>query len=309
MLKHLVDIERLNKEEILSIVNMAKSFKTSSLKSSVSEKTVAMMFCENSTRTKCSFEVAAQKLGMKVINFETANSSISKGESLRDTIENLYFIGVDAVVIRHCYSGIVDNTISQVKYPITFVNAGDGNHAHPTQALLDFYTMLEKVGDIKGKKIAIIGDVKHSRVARSNIALLSKFDADINVCTPSFFKPEDHKRYPVKCHSNVIDAIKDAEVVMVLRVQNERHSGNLYPDAYEYKRQYEISTDILKTYASPEVVLMHPGPANRNIEISSELLDNKVGETILEQAKNGVYVRMAVLNTLLATKKEEYCAS
>ncbi len=303
MLNHLVDIERLTKQEIMSLISMAKTFKSGVYESAVKEKTVSMMFCENSTRTKCSFEVAAQKLGMNVINFETANSSISKGESLKDTIENLHFIGVDAVVIRHSLSGIIDNTINQVKYPIKFINAGDGNHAHPTQALLDFYTMLEKSGNVEGKKITIVGDVKHSRVAKSNIALLGKFGADINVCAPTYFKPEEANRYPVKWHDSIVEAVKDADIVMVLRVQNERHSGGLYPDAFEYKRQFEIDTKILKKYASPNVVLMHPGPANRNIEISSELLDNKVGETILEQARNGVFVRMAVLNSLLSQKE------
>ncbi len=309
MTNHLIDIESMSKNEILSLVKMAKAFQQGELKSEVVGKTVAMMFCENSTRTKCSFEVAAQKLGMNIINFETANSSISKGESLRDTVENLYFIGIDAVIIRHSLSGIVNNTVQQVKYPIKFINAGDGNHAHPTQALLDFYTMIEKMSAVEGKKIAIVGDVKHSRVAKSNISLLSKFGADINVCAPTYFKPEEASLYPVKWHEKIEDAIKDADVVMVLRVQNERHSGNTYPEAFEFKRQYEISSELLKKYASPNVVLMHPGPANRNVEISSELLDNKVGETILEQARNGVFVRMAVLNTMLSKEKEDAYAS
>ena len=308
MFNHLVDIERLTKDEILSIIDMAKAFKSGTCNSGVKGKTLSLMFCENSTRTKCSFEVAAQKLGMNIVNFETSNSSISKGESLKDTIENLYFIGVEAVVIRHSLSGIIDNTINQVKYPIKFINAGDGNHAHPTQALLDFYTMLEKVGSLDGKKITIVGDVKHSRVAKSNISLLSKFGANINACAPTYFKPEESLQYPVKWHDDIKEAVTDADIVMVLRVQNERHLGCLYPDAFEYKRQFEIDTKILKEYASPNVVLMHPGPANRNIEISSELLDNKVGETILEQARNGVFVRMAILNSLLSKKEVGYAS-
>lgn len=309
MLEHLIDIDRLSKEEILSIVEMAKDFKSSTLQSNVIGKTVSMMFCENSTRTKCSFEIAAKKLGMNVINFDTSSSSIAKGESLKDTIENLYFIGVDAVVIRHGLSGIVDNTLQQVKYPISFVNAGDGNHAHPTQALLDFYTMLEKLGTIENKKIAIVGDIKHSRVAKSNISLLNKFGVKINVCAPTYFRPEESSSYPVTWFSDVKEAVKDCDVVMVLRVQNERHSNQLYPDWFEYKRKFEIETKLLKEYAKPNVVLMHPGPANRNVEISSELLDNKVGETILEQARNGVFVRMAVLNTLLSKDKGGLYAS
>lgn len=307
MLEHLVDIERLTKEEILSIVEMARAFKASTIDSKVTGKTVSMMFCENSTRTRCSFEIAAKKLGMNVINFDTKNSSLSKGESLKDTIENLFFIGVDAVVIRHSLSGIIDNTINQVKYPIAFINAGDGNHAHPTQALLDFYTMIEKLGSIENKKIAIVGDVKHSRVAKSNIALLNKFGVKINICAPTYFRPENASSYPVTWFKDVKEAVKDCDVVMVLRVQNERHSGEVYPDWFEYKRKFEIETKLLKEYAKPNVILMHPGPANRNVEISSELLDNKVGETILEQARNGVFVRMAVLNTLLS-KENDYAS-
>ena len=300
MLEHLVDIERLTKEEILSIVDLAKKFKSGELSFSDSSKTVAMMFCENSTRTKCSFEIAAQKLKMNVLNFDTLNSSIAKGESLKDTIENLYFLGVDAVVIRHALSGIIDNVINYVKYPIKFINAGDGNRAHPTQALLDFYTMIEKLGSIEGKNIAIIGDIKHSRVVKSNISLLSKFNTTINLCAPTYFKPEEASKYPVTWHNKAEEAIKNADVIMVLRVQNERHAKEIYPKSFEYKRCYEITSEFLKKFAKKDVIIMHPGPANRNVEISSELLDSRVGQTILEQARNGVFVRMAVLYKLLS---------
>ena len=236
---------------------------------------------------------------MNIINFDAPHSSLSKGESLKDTIENLYFLGVNAVVIRHSLSGIINNVIKQVKYPIHFVNGGDGTHAHPSQALLDFYTMLEKIGDVENKKITIIGDVSHSRVAKSNISLLSKFGANIHLCAPTYLQFENFEAYNVKYHNDVKDAIYGANVVMVLRVQNERHEKEGYPDSSEYKRLYEIDTDILKQYAAKDVILMHPGPANRNIEVSSELLDNNVGKTILEQAQNGVFVRMAILNTIL----------
>lgn len=307
MLNHLVDIERLNKDEIIAIIDKAGKFKNSSISSQVQGKTVSLIFCENSTRTRCSFELAAKKLGINVINFDTANSSLTKGESLKDTIENLYFIGVDAVIIRHSFSGIIDNTSKQVKYPISFINAGDGNHSHPTQALLDFYTMLEKTDTIAGKKIAIIGDVKHSRVAKSNISLLKKFEADIHLCAPSYFRPENYEEYPVQWHYNIKDALKDADFVMVLRVQNERHQKGLYPDVSEYKKYYEVDSELLKKYA-PDAVLMHPGPANRNIEVSSELLDGNIGETILEQAQNGVFIRMAVLDTILSQKEISYAS-
>ena len=303
-MEHLIDIKNISKEDILNIVNLAKEFKSGRKNSDVEKKTLALMFYENSTRTKCSFEIAGQKLGMNIINFDLSHSSLSKGESLKDTIENLYFLGVNAVVIRHSLSGIINNVMRIVKYPIKFVNGGDGTHAHPSQALLDFYTMLEKIGTVENKKIVIIGDVLHSRVAKSNINLLSKFNADIHLCAPTYLEFESFDAFNVKYHKDVKEAIAGANVVMVLRVQNERHEKEGYPDSLEYKRLYEIDTDLLKQYASNDVILMHPGPANRNIEVSSELLDNQVGKTILEQAQNGVYVRMAILNTLLKQGKE-----
>ncbi|HIS88355.1 TPA: aspartate carbamoyltransferase catalytic subunit [Candidatus Avigastranaerophilus faecigallinarum] len=298
-MKHLIDIKSISKEEIENIINLAKEFKTGRKKSDVEKKTLSLMFYENSTRTRCSFEIAAQKLGMNIINFDANHSSLSKGESLKDTIENLYFLGVDAVVIRHSLSGIINNVMRLVNYPIHFVNGGDGTHAHPSQALLDYYTMLEKIGSVEGKKITIVGDVSHSRVAKSNISLLSKFGADIHLCAPTYLQFENEQAFNIHYHNEVKEAIEGSNVVMVLRVQNERHEKEGYPDSSEYKRLYEIDTELLKKYAAKDVILMHPGPANRNIEVSSELLDNQVGKTILEQAQNGVYVRMAILNTLL----------
>ncbi len=298
-MKHLIDIESISKEDILNIIECARQFKNSEKKSDVEKKTLALMFCENSTRTKCSFEIAGQKLGMNIINFDESHSSLSKGESLKDTIENLYFLGVNAVVIRHSLSGIINNVLRLVKYPMCFINGGDGTHAHPSQALLDFYTMLEKTGSVENKKIAIVGDIAHSRVAKSNIALLKKFGADIHLCAPSYLQLEDLTAFDVKYHNDIKPTIDGANVVMALRVQNERHEKECYPDSFEYKRLYETDTELLRKYAAEDVILMHPGPANRNIEVSSEILDNTLGKTILEQAENGVYVRMAILNTLL----------
>ena len=298
-MNHLIDIKSISKEEIINIINLAKEFKNGKKESDVKAKTLALMFYENSTRTRCSFEIAGQKLGMNIINFDANHSSLSKGESLKDTIENLYFLGVNAVVIRHSLSVIINKLMSQVKYPIKFINGGDGTHAHPTQALLDYYTMLEKIGSVENKKITIIGDVSHSRVAKSNINLLTKFGAKIHLCAPTYLQFENFEAFNVTYHNDVKSAITDANVVMVLRVQNERHDKEGYPDSSEYKRLYEIDSKLLKEYGAKDVILMHPGPANRNIEVSSELLDNNVGKTILEQAQNGVYVRMAVLNTLL----------
>lgn len=298
-MRHLINIESISKEDILNIIECARQFKNFEKKSDVEKKTLALMFCENSTRTKCSFEIAGQKLGMNIINFDESHSSLSKGESLKDTIENLYFLGVDAVVIRHSLSGIINNVLRLVKYPMCFINGGDGTHAHPSQALLDFYTMLEKTGSVENKKIAIVGDIAHSRVAKSNIALLKKFGADIHLCAPSYLQLEDLTAFDVKYHNDIKPTIDGANVVMALRVQNERHEKECYPDSFEYKRLYETDTELLRKYAAEDVILMHPGPANRNIEVSSEILDNTLGKTILEQAENGVYVRMAILNTLL----------
>ena len=298
-MKHLIDIKSISKEDILNIVSLAKEFKNGTKKSDVEKKNLALMFYENSTRTRCSFEIAGQSLGMNIINFEANTSSLSKGESLKDTIENLYFLGVNAVVIRYSLSGIINNVLRLVKYPIHFINGGDGTHAHPSQALLDFYTMLEKIGSVEGKKITIVGDVAHSRVAKSNISLLSKFGADIHLCAPTYLQFENFEAFNVKYHNDIKAAVDGANVVMVLRVQNERHEKEGYPQSSEYKRLYEIDTKLLKEYASSDVILMHPGPANRNIEVSSGLLDDRLGKTILEQAQNGVYVRMAILNTLL----------
>lgn len=308
MFNNLIDIERLTSSEILSIIDEAEGFKNGSLKPSLEGKTAALMFFENSTRTKCSFDLAAQRLGMNVLNFDTAHSSINKGESLKDTLENLYFIGVDVAIIRHSMSGIIDNAIDVVKYPMSFVNAGDGNRAHPTQALLDFMTIREKRGNIEGKKIAIIGDIKHSRVAKSNLALLNKFGADVHLCAPIYFRPEGFDQYNATWHLDLKSAIKDADVVMMLRIQNERLNGEM-PDVQEYVKDYGLNSDILNKLAKPNAILMHPGPVNRNVEITSELLDSERGKTILEQAQNGVFVRMAVLNHILAAKKEVCFAS
>jgi aspartate carbamoyltransferase catalytic subunit len=251
------------------------------------------MFLENSTRTKCSFELAAQNLGLRVLNFEASKSSFSKGETLVDTLANLYSIGVQAAVIRSGENGIFEHAASMLKFPMRFINAGEGDVSHPTQALLDLMTMLDKLGDVGGKKIAIIGDVKHSRVAKSNIALLSKFAADVHICAPSYFADD----FDATWHEDLAEAIADADVVMALRVQNERHIGlNFSID--DYARDFGLTAEKLNKYA-PNAILMHPGPVNRDIEISSELLDGPSGLTIFEQARNGTFIRMAVLSEVL----------
>jgi len=283
----------MNKQEVLNLIDTAEAFKAGKAKSSVAGKAVAMMFLENSTRTKCSFELAAKRLGLHVLDFEASKSSFSKGETLVDTLHNLYFIGIEAVVIRSGENGLLEKTQSELKYPIKLINAGEGNLSHPTQALLDFMTMTEKLGSIEGKKIAIVGDIKHSRVAKSNVELLSKFGADIHLCAPSYLKDDTDAIW----HDNLEEAISDADVVMMLRMQRERHENLCHPEQ-QAKDLFELTSEKLEKYA-PNAILMHPGPVNRDVEISSELLDSPKGVTILEQAQNGTFMRMAVLQEVL----------
>ena len=212
-MENLLDIQSLSKEEILNIINDAKAFKNGEKKSDVEGKAITLMFCENSTRTRCSFEMAGLNLGLKVINFDSAHSSFSKGESLKDTVENLYAIGIEAVVLRHSTTRIIDETLKVLKYPMRFINAGDGTHAHPTQALLDFYTMIEEIGSVENKKITIVGDITHSRVAKSNIQLLSKFGAEIHLCAPDCMQLKDDMGIEnLHYHSNLIDAIPETTI-------------------------------------------------------------------------------------------------
>ena len=308
----------MNKQEILNLIETAKAFKAGKAESCVAGKAVAMMFLENSTRTKCSFELAAKRLGLHVLDFEASKSSFSKGETLVDTLHNLYFIGIEAVVIRSSENGLLEKTQAELKYPIKLVNAGEGNLSHPTQALLDFMTMTnerdksehkcsdlrasaskgespwtEKMDSIEGKKIVIVGDIKHSRVAKSNVELLSKFGADIHLCAPSCFRDDT----PAIWHDNLEEAIRGADVVMMLRMQRERHEGQDYSF-----NNFGLTSKKLEKYA-PNAILMHPGPVNRDVEISSELLDSPKGITILEQAQNGTFVRMAVLQEALSGGK------
>ena len=295
MLNDFIKISDLTKDEITSLMDVAADFKKGVKDSSVKGKTVCLMFFENSTRTKISFEMAAKNLGMRVINFDNATSSVNKGESLKETVENLYFIGIDAVVIRTSDENLISDLKQKTTYPIKFVNAGSGKASHPSQALLDYFTMKEKFGNVEGKKITIVGDIEHSRVAKSNIELLSKFGASVFVCAPEYFKPQTMPKGAVFI-GELKEAIADADVIMGLRIQRER-----IKEAYseeEYINNYRLNSKLLETYA-PKAMLMHPGPVNRDVELTSELLDSEKGRTILEQARNGVYTRMAILNQLL----------
>lgn len=297
-MNNLVDIKSLSTDEIIKIIELASDFENDKALSTCFGKHLALMFFENSTRTRFSFEMAANKLGVSVYNFDTSKSSFSKGESLKDTIENLYAIGINGVVVRHSESGIVQKTIDEINYPMTFINAGDGNHAHPTQALLDFYTMKKHICSIEGKKIAIVGDVRHSRVAHSNVELLTKFGAEIWFCAPKYFEDATQEVIYTK---NLEEALKDADVAMFLRIQTERLEERI--PVFDYIHEYGLTMKKLQQFAKKDVLIMHPGPVNRDVEISSDVLDSEYGKTILEQAHNGVFVRMAMLDLLLGEQK------
>lgn len=299
MHKNLIDIKNLNNDEILKIIDLANGFEKGTITSSCNNKHIGLIFFENSTRTRVSFEMAANKLGMHVYNFDTTKSSFSKGESMKDTIENLSAIGIDSVVIRHSESGFVEKTVNEVtNCPMTFINGGDGNHAHPTQALLDLYTMKKHLGTVKGKKVSIIGDIRHSRVAHSNVELLKRFGANICLCSPKYFKDETKD---VTFTDKLENALKDADVAIFLRVQNERLEERI--PIFDYIHEYGLTMKKLRNFAKESVLIMHPGPVNRDVELSSEIVDGEWGKTILEQAHNGVFVRMAVLEMLLGETK------
>jgi aspartate carbamoyltransferase catalytic subunit len=293
--KNLLNIKSLSKNEIIEIMDLASKCEKGIAKSSCQSKHLALIFCENSTRTRFSFEMAANKLGIHVYNFDANKSSFSKGEAMKETIENLYAIGIAGVVIRHSESGIVDKTIKEVDCPMVFINGGDGNNAHPTQALLDFYTMKKHLGTVENKKIVIVGDILHSRVARSNIELLKKFGANIHLCAPEYFRTDDIK--DVIWTDNLEDALKNADAAIFLRVQNERLEKSI--PLKKYIKNYGLTMSKLQEFPPKDILIMHPGPVNRDVELSSEILDSEYGKTILEQAHNGVFMRMAVLETLL----------
>lgn len=288
-MKDLIKIEYLTSGEIEEIMELAVEYKNGK-KSDFSESHTALMFFENSTRTRFSFECAINKLKAHSYIFDNSKSSTSKGEGIFDTINNLCTIGINTFIIRTGEEELIENLNSLNFYkPVHFINAGEGKSAHPTQALLDYFTMKEKIGDIKGKKIVIIGDIKHSRVAKSNISLLNKIGANVITCAPEYFKEEIKG---ARFTSNLNEALKDADIVMCLRIQNERLEVAVSKD--DFVKNYQINSKNMPKNA----ILMHPGPVNRDIEVASELLDSKIGKTILNQAENGVYVRMAVLDKI-----------
>jgi aspartate carbamoyltransferase catalytic subunit len=254
-------------------------------------KTVCNLFFENSTRTRTSFEIAAKRLSADVVNFNVATSSVAKGESLLDTARTIQAMGVDFIVMRHSCPG-APHLLSR-RLNMSVINAGDGAHEHPTQGLLDVFTMREKKGRIAGLKVAIVGDILHSRVARSNIWALSKLGAKVSLVGPATLVPREFEKLGCEICYDLQAGIRDADVINLLRIQLERQRKNLFPSIREYRLLYGLTRERLK-WARPDVLIMHPGPVNRGVEISQDVADGE-HSVIAEQVTNGIAVRMAVL--------------
>lgn len=297
--KHLLGIKDITREDIELIFETADNFKqviNRPIKKvpSLRDVTIANVFFENSTRTRLSFELAQKRLSADVINFSASNSSVKKGETLLDTVNNILAMKVDMIVMRHASAGAPHFLSRHIKANI--VNAGDGTHEHPTQALLDAYSIREKLGTVTGKKIAIIGDILHSRVALSNIFALQKLGAKIMVCAPPTLLPKYLSQLGVQIEYDVKKALDWCDVANVLRIQLERQHIKYFPSLREYSLYYGINKKMLDSLKK-EIVLMHPGPINRGVELSSDAADSN-HSIILDQVENGVAVRMAVLYLL-----------
>ncbi len=301
--KHLLGIKDLTTRDIELIFETADTFKdvlNRPIKKvpSLRDVTIANIFFENSTRTRLSFELAQKRLSADTVNFAASSSSVSKGETLIDTVNNILSMKVDMVVMRHPYAGAGVFLSKHVNAQI--VNAGDGAHEHPTQALLDGFSIREKLGELNGKKVAIIGDVLHSRVALSNILCLKKLGAEVMVCGPSTLIPKYIQTLGVKVEHNLIKALNWCDVANMLRIQLERQDIKYFPSLREYSMMYGLNKQILNSL-NKEIIVMHPGPINRGVEITSDVADSKQS-IILDQVENGVAIRMAVLY-LLASQR------
>ncbi len=299
---HLLGIKYINEKDIQLIFETADHFKeviNRPIKKvpSLRDITIANLFFENSTRTRLSFELAEKRLSADVVNFSAASSSVKKGETLIDTVNNILAMKVDMVVMRHPNPGAGVFLSKHINASI--VNAGDGAHEHPTQALLDSYSIREKLGDVTGKKVVIVGDILHSRVALSNIYALQLQGAEVMVCGPKTLIPKYIDSLGVKVETNLKKALEWCDVANMLRVQNERMEISYFPSTREYTQQYGVTKPLLNSL-NKEIVIMHPGPINRGVEITSEVADSNQA-IILDQVQNGVAIRMAVIY-LLASK-------
>lgn len=302
--EHLIGIRDLSQEDIELIFKTADSFKeviNRPIKKvpSLRDITIANIFFENSTRTRLSFELAEKRLSADVINFSASSSSVKKGETLVDTVNNILSMKVDMVVMRHPNPGAAKFLSDHVNAKI--INAGDGTHEHPTQALLDAFSIREKLGDVSGKKVVIVGDILHSRVALSNIYCLKKLGAEVMVCGPTTLIPKYIGELNILTSHNLREALEWCDVANMLRIQLERQETSFFPSLREYAMQFGLNKSILDSL-SKKITIMHPGPINRGVEITSDVADSKQS-IILQQVENGVAIRMAVIY-LLASKIE-----
>lgn len=303
---HLLGIKYISEADIQLIFETADHFKeviNRPIKKvpSLRDITIANLFFENSTRTKLSFELAEKRLSADVINFSAASSSVKKGETLEDTVNNILAMKVDMVVMRHPNPGA--GVFLSKHIDASIINAGDGAHEHPTQALLDAYSIREKLGDVAGKRVVIVGDILHSRVALSNIYALQKLGAEVKVCGPLTLMPKHIESLGVQVETNLAKALNWCDVANMLRIQNERMEITYFPSTREYVQQYGVTTEVLSKLNKP-ITIMHPGPINRGVEVSSEVADSEHA-IILNQVENGVAIRMAVIY-LLASKIKQY---
>ncbi|MEO7297560.1 MAG: aspartate carbamoyltransferase catalytic subunit [Verrucomicrobiota bacterium] len=294
--KHLLDIESLTAEEITTVLETARAFKSVGERAikkvpALRGKTVVNLFIEPSTRTRISFELAAQRLTADIINFSAEASSLKKGETLKDTAKNLEALNADIIIIRHSASGAPHFLARFLNASV--INAGDGAHEHPTQALLDTFTILEKKGKIAGLNVTILGDILYSRVARSNIWALTKLGAKVTLCGPSTLVPKIFEQMGCRVTHDVEEAIVDADIINLLRIQHERQRKSMFPSLGEYTSLFGLNKARLEK-TKPDALIMHPGPINRGVEIDSDIADGN-RSVILEQVTNGLAVRMAVL--------------
>lgn len=294
---HLLGIEPLPLSQIEAILDRAAAFQRQPPPRTLAGKRLLLLFYEASTRTRTSFEVAARRLGAETVSVTPGSSSIEKGESLLDTVYTLRAMAIDGIVVRHSSSGAPHLVAAHVDVPV--INAGDGMHEHPTQALLDAFTIRRHRGTVAGLRVAIIGDVLHSRVARSNLLLLSRLGAEVRLCGPRTLLPPDFAAYGenVRIHWDLEGALEGADVVMVLRIQMERMKESFFPSETEYVARYSVTPARLRA-ARPDALVMHPGPMIRGVEISAEVADSPQS-VIREQVENGVLIRMAALHELL----------
>lgn len=305
----LLDLQDLSPEEIELILETAKSFKEVSARDvkkvpALRGKTVAMLFFESSTRTRISFELAAKRLSADIVSIAAGGSSVSKGETVLDTARNIEAMNIDAIVVRHASSGVPDVLAQHLDSAV--INAGDGCRAHPTQALLDMFTIKEKLGKIEGLQIGIVGDILHSRVARSDILGLKKLGAGVTVCGPSTLMPVGIEQLGVRVSYDVDEIVRESDVLIVLRLQKERQQDKFLPSIREYAKKFGINRDRLHQ-AKKDILIMHPGPTNRGVELSAEVADGEYS-VILDQVTNGVAVRMAVLYLLLGKGRPRHAS-